>query len=50
MSFINQRPIVEFSLENRKALEAKEKRLDKSKVTNYILLFLLCCNIVSHLS
>jgi len=26
-----KRPIVEFSLENRKALEAKEKRLDKSK-------------------
>ncbi|XP_070189565.1 RNA-binding protein 28-like isoform X2 [Littorina saxatilis] len=28
----NKRPIVEFSLENRKALEAKEKRLEKSKV------------------
>ena len=28
-----QRPIVEFSLENKKALEAKEKRLEKSKVS-----------------
>ncbi|RUS81801.1 hypothetical protein EGW08_010438 [Elysia chlorotica] len=28
----NKRPIVEFSLENRKALEAKQKRLEKSKL------------------
>ncbi|KAK3696107.1 hypothetical protein RRG08_061882 [Elysia crispata] len=28
----NKRPIVEFSLENRKALEAKQKRLEKSKI------------------
>ena len=28
-----QRPIAEFSLENRKALETKQKRLEKSKVS-----------------
>ena len=31
--YLFQRPIVEFSLENRKALEAKQKRLEKSKVS-----------------
>ena len=30
----DQRPIVEFSIENRKALNARQKRLEKSKEKN----------------
>lgn len=33
-NFISQRPIVEFSLENRLALKAREKRMEKSKEKN----------------
>lgn len=32
--FCFQRPIVEFSLENRSALKAREKRMEKSKEKN----------------
>ena len=31
---INQRPIIEFSIENRKALNARQKRLEKSREKN----------------
>lgn len=34
MIFILQRPIVEFSLENRCVLKAREKRLEKSREKN----------------
>ena len=30
----NQRPILEFSIENRKALNARQKRLEKSREKN----------------
>ena len=30
----DQRPIIEFSIENRKALNARQKRLDKSREKN----------------
>ena len=31
---LNQRPIIEFSIENRKALNARQKRLEKSREKN----------------